>query len=247
MLSILSLCLFANNAHAGKAACLSAVDTHTMLGTAYLNEGNCEAALREFFAAEGACKQAAKSAEVQHRIGLAYFCKDAAADAELRIQSAIALADHSFPQAHVNLSAVYLWQERWQDAAREASVALEDPTYQEAARARNNLAYANQHLGKYDEAEQGYAAVLETAPMFCPAWYGLGQLNEERRALPQAKEHFLTAAECQEDNVQYRFDAGRLAYLQGDLEAARGHLEFAVANSDGQMKSRAQDFLRAMP
>ncbi len=197
------------SALAGKKRCLQDVSTHTTLGTAYLNEGNCEGALSEFLKAESACKAAAKEPEVQHRIGLAYFCKQLLEEAEPRLKTAVALSDGA-PHMQVNLSALYIAQERWTEGRAAAKVALEDPTYTEAARAHNNVAYAALMLGELDEAEASWTRVLKLAPEFCPAWHGLGQVAEKRGDLAGALDRYGMAVKCQPGNEQYIHDRGRV-------------------------------------
>jgi len=194
---------------AGKRRCLRDVATHTTLGTAYLNEGNCSAALSEFLKAESACKAAAKESEVQHRIGLAYFCSNLFEEAEARLQTAINLSDEA-PHVHVNLSALYLAQQRWAEGRAAAKVALKDPTYTEAARAHNNVAYAALMLGELDEAEASWERALKMQPRFCPAWHGLGQVAEKRGDLAGALDQYGTAVECQPEHEQYKHDRGRI-------------------------------------
>ena len=194
---------------AGKRRCLQDVATHTTLGTAYLNEGNCNAALSEFQRAESSCKAAAKEGEVQHRIGLAYFCSNMFEEAEARFETAIALSDEA-AHMQVNLSALYLAQERWAEGQAAAKVALQDPTYTGAARAHNNVAYAALMLGALDEAEASWGRVLKLAPEFCPAWHGLGQVAERRGDLAGALDHYSFAVKCQPNNDQYKHDRGRV-------------------------------------
>jgi tetratricopeptide (TPR) repeat protein len=230
------------------AQCLRSVETHTTLGTAYLNEGQCEAALSEFFKAEDACPKAATVAEIQHRIGLAFFCKEMLDEAEQRILNAIDMSEELIPQAWVNLSALYLQAERWAEAESAAAKALEDPTYQEAGRAHNNLAYAAYKLGKLDVAVDNYRSIIRTAPEFCPAYYGLAMVLEDREDFDGAAEHYEMAAMCQQENLQYRFDAGRLWNRSQNFEKARKHLQYVLDRAPaGALKERAKDLLRSIP
>ncbi len=183
---------------AGKKQCLSAMDTHLTLGTAYLNEGACEAALSEFLLAEGGCRAAARDPEIQHRIGLAYFCNESLQEAEGRLKRSVELSKTPTGATLVNLSALYIAQERWAEAEQTAELALTDPTYLEASRARHNIAYAAMKQGKLEVAEARWQEVLKANPEFCPAWQGLSEAAAARNDPDAAGSYSETAATCRE-------------------------------------------------
>ncbi len=230
------------------ARCLNTVSTHLTLGTAYLNEGGCEMAASEFYKAESACAAAAQEPEIQHRLGLSLMCQDLFADAEERMLLALELAKEPMPHALVNLSALYIAQERWGAAEEAAREALDDPTYAEAARAWNNAAYAAHQQGKLDEADEAYRIAIRQSPEFCPAWFGLGDVAEARGDLDAAQEHYRVASECAPTNLRYRFEHGRVLDLLGHLDEARDVLQSVVDRaSDGELRARAEDLLTTLP
>jgi Tfp pilus assembly protein PilF len=230
------------------ARCLGAVQTHLTLGTAYLNEGDCKAATREFFAAESACPAAAREPEIQHRLGLSFLCTEMFLEAEERLLLALGLTAEPFPQVLVNLSALYIAQEEWEQAEASAREALEDPSYTEAGRAWVNLAFAAFQQGKLGVADEAYRTVLSKSPEFCPAWFGLAQLAETREDLDGALEHYRTASECADRDLQYRYELGRVLNLLGHLDEARGLLQGVVdSTGDPALAARAEDLLSTMP
>ncbi len=206
---ILVVLLLTQAALAGKKKCIEAATVHVTLGTAYLSEGACAAALAEFLTAESTCKAARAVAEIQHRIGLAYFWEGTTDEAERRLLAALALEES--PAARVNLSALYLSLERWADAEREASAALADPTYEGAARAKHSVAYAALMQGRLDVAEARWKDLVAGVPTFCAGWHGLGQVAEERGDREEASRQYSAAAACAPDDEAYQRDAARAA------------------------------------
>ena len=220
-------------------------DAHASLGMAYLNEKDPEGALAEFFKAE---ELLPRSSDIQHRIALAFFAKGMHEEAEARFQKAIKLNKDPFPEAHVNLSALYLALERYADAEVEARNALAVPTYREAGRAWNNLATAALYQDKLDEAEEAYRRILPGAPAFCPAWQGLAIVAERRKSYPEAVDYLKKATICDTTNLVYFYDLGRILNQMERYDEARPVLEKVKAESQStRLKQAAEDLLRSLP
>jgi Tfp pilus assembly protein PilF len=115
-----------------------------------LERGQLELAIREY---QNALKEWEADPENHFGIAEAYRQKGELALAEQHLLRTLLLAP-THQEARLNLSVVYLQQERWADAVRESSVLIEDPTFLRPVRALVNRGWAHYKSGDFTAAER---------------------------------------------------------------------------------------------
>lgn len=121
--------------------------------------------------------------------------------------------------------------ERWEDAAREASVALERfPGDREVLFLRGA---ALERLGRFEDAEAAFLELLDANPDDAAAANYLGYLWADRDTrLDDALELITIAVTAEPDNPAYLDSLGWVHYRRGDLAQAEYWLRRAVALND---------------
>jgi len=228
--------------------CINQSEANNKMGVAYLDEGDCVGALTSFLASMDACPNVQRSPDANHNLALAYMCKKMPEEAESYFLKAIEYSPDPFPQAHVNLSALYLRQERWQEAAEHAQAALDIPVYRESSKAMFNLASAKLQLGDIDGARILLQDLVKITPTFCGAWEALAELEDRAENKPLACERWAKTVTCNENDLYYRYQRGKCLLEGGDVDKGRGHLEYVIENDpDGDLRVKAKDLLLTLP
>ena len=195
-----------------------AAEIHYDLGTNQMNEGNAQAALGEYLAAE---KEDPELPQVQNALGLLFgFSLGRVAEAEQHFKRALDL-DPGFSQASNNYGAFLLQQGRFAEAIPQFEKALANPLYPDRAIAETNLGWSLYKIGKMEMGVGRLKAALLVAPKYCKGWRQLGTIYSERGMLEAAVEaidrYALACPEAADAHLQVALVAAR----QGKGDAAR--------------------------
>ena len=179
-------------AAAGLLACASVdardvrrADMHRRIAQSNLERNALELAIREYRAAIELNRQ---DPELHFGLAEAYRRKGLLEESERSLLRALKLApDHH--DARLNLTVVYLLQERWSDAVRETSVLVADATFLRPSRALVNRGWAHYKSGELQAAERDLREALVTDPGNFYVHLDLGIVLIERSEVLDAMVH----------------------------------------------------------
>ncbi len=106
--------------------------------------------------------------------------------AEHHLQETLRL-DPKHHEARLNLGAVYLEQERWEDAIRENDILIEDPSFLGPARALVNRGWAHYKSGNAEQAERDFRDALSEGGFNDYVHMNLGILYYDRGEVVEAE------------------------------------------------------------
>lgn len=159
--------------------------THRRLAESKLMKNSLELAIREFRASI-----ALNPRDPEAHFGLAevYRRKGMLPEAEASLRKALRLApDHQ--DSRLNLTVLYLMDERWDDAVRETTVLVGDPTFLWPSRALVNRGWAYYKSGRLEDAERDLREAVISDEGNFRAHLNLGLVLFEMEELPDAMVH----------------------------------------------------------
>ena len=98
----------------------------------------------------------------------------------------------------------------------------------DSGRAWFNLGVDRENAGALGPAEDAYRKALAREPDRAIFHFRLGYMCAERQALPEARDHFVRAAELRPEDPMILYEAGRIEAFRGQLDAAEGMLTTAL-------------------
>ena len=149
--------------------------THYDMGSNHLAAGRTAVALREFLAAE---RITPDDPWIHHGLAEAYRRKGRLEDSERHLLRALELRT-DFHEATLNLSALYIQMERYDESAALAARLVEDPTFPAPWRAYTNQGWALLKLGRQADARRALSLAIDHHPSYWPALLNLGILEAE--------------------------------------------------------------------
>ncbi len=139
--------------------------TRTVLGTAYLSEGNPSDAIATL---EEATKLNPRNGDAWEKLALAYYAKNATEKAEKAFEKAIRI-DPTKAEYRNNHGLMLLDQGKVDQAIAEFNVALADLTYRNTALVLNNLGQAYYQNKDYEASITTLTQAINRAPNLCQA------------------------------------------------------------------------------
>lgn len=162
--------------------------TRTVLGTAYLSEGNPSDAIGTL---EEATKLNPRNGDAWEKLALAYYAKNANEKAEKAFDKAIRL-DPEKAEYRNNHGLMLLDQGKIEEAIAEFNVALTDLTYRNTALVLNNLGQAHYQNKDYEASITTLTQAVHRAPNLCQARFNRAfsyqALNKSELALQDFEE-----------------------------------------------------------
>jgi type IV pilus biogenesis/stability protein PilW len=155
-----------------------------------------------------------------------------------------------YQQAHLNISALYIQLERYDQAIAHAQVLVADATFPYPWRALTNLGWAEIQLGHLDAAAQHLGQALDYRVDYWPARLNLGILEAQRGNRPVAIQCFERVLEAQpgplaEAEVRYRL--AELQIALGERAAAIEQLTKATdLHPSGPWGKRSAEYLKSL-
>jgi Tfp pilus assembly protein PilF len=170
-------------------------------------------------------------------------------ETEQHLRAALEI-DPSFQQALLNLSALYIQLERYEEALVYGERLMADPTFPHPWRALTNLGWAELRLGRIDSAVSHLQLALDYKDDYWPARLNLGILESERGRRAEAIQHYERVLAAQpgpfaEAEVRYRL-AEQYESL-GDRKAAISQLTKAAdLRPSGPWSKRSAEYLQSL-
>jgi len=170
-------------------------------------------------------------------------------EAELHLKRSLKIRD-GFQPALLNLSALYIAEERFEESLEISNRLLDDATFPVPWKALTNKGYALFRQGKNDEARAQLEMALDYHEAFWPALLDLAILDAEDRLHVEALEKLERVLELKpgplaEAEANYRM---AVIYISlGNRAKAVHHLTVSSSSrSSGQWGKRSEDYLKRL-
>lgn len=220
--------------------------SHLDIGIGYMNDGRTALALREFLNAE---RLDPRNARVQYALGEAYFAKGKLEDSERHLNRALELyPDHH--DARLSLSALFLLEERYDEAIAQCDILIDDPTFPAPFRALANRGLAQLRLGRRADARRSLELARDYNQDYWPASLSLAILEVEEKHYLEAIALFQETLRVDpgprvESEVNYRL--AEVYISLGKRDRAIGHLSTSVARApEGEWAEKSQEYLKLL-
>jgi type IV pilus assembly protein PilF len=221
-------------------------EIHYDLGTSLLQQGDVQAALREYLQAE---TDDDDLPQVHNALGLLYaYSIHRPQEAEEQFKKALAL-DKEFSDARNNLGTLYLSRGRYAEAAQQFEQALRNPLYRDRVFAESNLGLALFKAGQQEKGLQRIEAALAMNPKYCQGWRQLGTLRSERGELDAAREAFEKYAASCPDEADAHLLSGKILVRQTRALEARAEFQRCAQTKqerDEKIRVECQRLLREL-
>jgi len=220
--------------------------SHYKVGVDHLRNGRDALAIRELRSAQ---ELDPGDAWIQLGLAEAYRLKGLPAESEAHLIQALSI-DPEFQEAHLNLAALYIQLERYDEALPHTRSLLADPTFPAPWQALTNQGFAFYRLGQLSEARESLEMAVEYHPTYWQALLNLGILDAEEGDSQTALTRFEEVLELgpgpmAESEAHYR--SGEIYVSQGNLELALDHLEASRTSwPSGPWGKRSQDYLKRL-
>jgi Tfp pilus assembly protein PilF len=222
------------------------VRSHYELAVNHLREGRTGIAIRELLAAEALDPE---DPWIQLALAEAYRLKAHNAEAETHLKRALAVRP-DLHAAKLNLSALYIQVERYEEAIQLSQELLADATFPAPWKALTNQGYALYKLGRPAEAREVLSQALEYHEHFWPARLDLAILDQDDGRHLEALEG-LEAVLAQKPGaiamaeVNYRM--ATIYISLGNRAKAVHHLTAASeSRPSGEWGKRSADYLKRL-
>ena len=224
---VLALSLCVGCATAPSEQDLQRAQTHRQLAEVKYAKGEFNYAVREYIEA---LKLNERDPEAHFGLGDAYRELGSYEQAQEHFLRALEInPDHQ--DSRLNLSALYLQTERWDDAIREATTLIEDLTFLNPARAYVNRAWAHYKLGDLDAAQADLTEAIQRNSGNWTAHLNLGIVLSEKGQLAESMAQLNQVVELLEARDHPRFAC---AEAEARFRLAKAYV--ALADRSNAMK-----------
>jgi tetratricopeptide (TPR) repeat protein len=240
------------------------VESLKSMGDANLREGRFRAAMQNYMEADGLNP---KDAELKYRIALVYSMYFNKMDEAIPYYQESIRLKKDYSEAHNGLGAVYLRQQRWDEAIPLFKKAIENMYYPTPELAYVNLGRAYQGKRDYPNALNSYERAIEMRPQDPVAYWELGLLYQEMDQHGPAANAFQQARSLLEKREpkrgriseaewdSYRASLAGLCFHQGlslrkvgrTADAREAYQRALEMSPDDQMRKKVQEELQSLP
>jgi Tfp pilus assembly protein PilF len=221
-------------------------NSHFEVGVDHLENGRYSNGLRELRVAEGLDSE---NPRIQAALAEAYMRKGKVADAEAHLLRALEIQP-AYHDARLNLSGLYLMIGRYEDAAVQAEVLVDDPTFPGVWRAYTNRAVAELGLGDNAEARRQLELAIDFEKNYWPALLSLGILEKKEGRPVEAISFFQRALEqkpAPNARAEVNYRMAEVYVSLGKRKKAVNHLMSAVAQTpDGEWGKKSEEYLQIL-
>jgi Tfp pilus assembly protein PilF len=188
-------------------------------------------------------------AQIQFALAEAYRQTGRTAETEAHLTRSLQL-NPNFHEARLNLAAMDIQAERYEDAVTLLNQLLADATFPSPWRALTNLGWAEFRMGRLDDAEQHLTTAVDYRPDYWPARLNLGILEAERGNREAAIQHFQRVLEGKpsplaEAEVRYRL-AEQLVSAGDKMGAVRQLNVASDLRPSGEWSKRSAEYLKTL-
>lgn len=215
---------------------------HLKTGTTQLTKGNADVAITSL---EEAKKLNPNDPTIYNNLGLAYFLKKDFEKAEDQLKKALQLKP-SYGDAKNNLGRVYIELARFDDAIKELTSVVSDPTYTATEKALVNLGLAYFKKGDLPQALTQFKKAISANSSFCPAHNHVGHVYFQMQKFEEATESFEAALKlCNNNYAEAHYYSALSYYKVGQREKALARLQEVVKlYSDTEFAPKARSMLK---
>lgn len=217
--------------------------SHYEMGVDHLSQGRNALAIREL---DASLELKADDPWPHVALAEAYRRQQHRDEAEQHLLRALAL-DPEHQPARLNLSALYIEMERYEESLPHARRLAEDPTFPAPWRALTNLGWAQLQLGRTVEARKSLELALQFRPNYPVALLNLGTLEAQEGQRLEAIKRFRNVIEQRpgaflESEAHYRI--AEIMISLGNRGRALEHLETALARApESEWGKRSEEYL----
>jgi tetratricopeptide (TPR) repeat protein len=220
--------------------------SHYDIGIDHIQNGRVELGLRELLHAE---RLDPRNERIQDRVGVTYYQKGRAEEAERHLRRALALRS-DFHEARFNLTVLLLREGRWAECIAESQQLFDDPTFVAPWRALTTRGWCEYKSGRVAEARRLLELSRDYDSRDSTTLLNLGILEADQGNRRQAIALFeqvlsLRPGPSAEAEVNYRL--GELYASLGERERAVGHLTAAVEKApNGPWGRKSEESLKRL-
>lgn len=220
--------------------------SHYGVAMNHMKEGRNGIAIRELQAAQALVPN---DPWIDLSLAEAYRLKAKSAEAEQHLKRALQIRP-DFHAAKLNLSALYIYTQRYDEAIQLSKELLDDATFPVPWKALTNQGYAYHRLGRNAEARAALEQALEYHQNFWPARLDIAILDETERRHLEALDGFekvlaLKPGPVAEAEAHYR--TATIYMSLGNRAKALHHLTVASeTRPNGEWGKRSADYLRRL-
>lgn len=219
---------------------------HYRVAMEHLGEGRSAMAIREL---QAAGELVPEDPWVDLSLAEAFARRGKNEESEAHLRRALEIRP-GFQPALLNLSALYISEERFEESIEISDRLLDDATFPVPWKALTNKGYAQFRQGRNDEARAQLELALEYHEAFWPALLDLAIIDAEERRHVEALEQLERVLEISpgpiaEAEVHYRI---AVIYISlGNRAKAVHHLSISASSrSSGQWGRRSEDYLKRL-
>jgi Tfp pilus assembly protein PilF len=216
------------------------------IGVDYLRSGNPAQAISSLLEAR---RWDPTSARTELAISEAYRQQGREREAEAHLLRSLEITP-GFHQGLLNLAALYIQSERYEEAVPRLVQLLDDATFPGPWRALTNLGWAEYRLGRFDDAHRHLTLAVDHRPDYWPARFNLGILEAERGNREDAIAQFQQALQLNPGplaEAEIRFRLAEQLLSQGDRQGARRQLTTASRiEPSGPWSRRSAETLKTL-
>jgi Tfp pilus assembly protein PilF len=221
-------------------------NSHFEIGVDHMQNGRTANGLREL---RIAVSLDPKNPRIRAALAEAYMRKGKVVEAEDELLEALEILP-SYHDARLNLSALYLLIDRYEDASVQSQILIDDPTFPGVWRAYTNRALAELGLGNYAEARAQLEYAIDFSKNYWPALRSLGILEEKEGRPGEAISSFRKALEQQPSpnaRAEMNYRMAEIYVSLGKRDEAVSHLMTAVAQTpDGEWGKKSEEYLKVL-
>ena len=199
-------------------------DIHYRLGEVHLRDRNLADALKEL---TRAIELNPNDASYHNALGIAYYLREMTQEAHKSFDKAISL-DPKFSDAHVNKSAVYLYERKWDKAIEESTAAVKNIFYRTPEQAYNKIGWAYYNKGDYNNAIENYRRAVQANYKYDLAHYNMGLALEKTDRLKEAIESYKSAVAVSPAYLDAYFNLGMALAKSKDKAGAQKAFEKVI-------------------
>lgn len=214
---------------------------HYDLGVVLLNERNLSEALKEL---TQAIETYPDEPSYHNALGLAYFARGMNPEAVRSLKKAVSI-DPDFSEAHLNLSAVYITEQKWDLVISESKAALSNIFYRTPEMAYLNMGWAYYSTARYDEALESYKKAAELRPGYSQAYYNTGLVYDRTGRYKDAVSAYAMAVKTSPAYLDAYFALGMAQVKVKDKAAAEKSFKKVIELAPDSERARsAREYIR---
>lgn len=245
LILIISLCLLTacTGADEKKQKMEDSADFHYKIASGYYHNHQVALALKELtFALE----KDPNHVDGHYLMGVIYMGRRNYNKSAHHFKECIKLRPKFF-EAQNSLGAVYLAQERWDDAIALFEQLLEEPLYTSPELAHNNMGWALYNQRKYSNALEHFKMAVFLRPEFCLGYNNVGLALDAMNNPPEAARYYRKAIDaCPTNFAEPHFNLGKLL-SESNASQARSHFQRCIElQPESSLGMRCKQYLQAL-